>query len=555
MFEADTVSFIGGLEAVYLQPGDIFAVSDEVRNVGRTFGRILDVDASANTIKIDGEFQTGLASGIYIHVPSGNYAVSDLNYMTGSDGGFTGTLEQIRARRQKQIRKFNIHTVQDDSYGATITVTGDFLLKSAKTEVYPIEGRISGGGVITGETVLTGVVYALPDHTVLNGNPKWDTVTYADVTGVFSQNNIDITISGSGGTGQLVSGLAAVPNWTGEINFNASTSSTLSINGVVTGTSSSNEIRMFRISAAGAVEASGAISDLNDFWTNSVYTAADADEVVLVYTRGNQLSNTFSPSVTWATGAAATEVFRIGDDIASSSSTFGYAGVFVKNGYRILERASKGNSETGKIKFTYRDLLAFSRLRPFYTIVQADVGNRQESVFPEWEAGRAYSVGNKVKVTNAGVSVPYVCTRSHERSSQLFTSDYDAGSTARSKWAIGNNLGYSTIGFPKDFYGSSKVYLNTTLTSSHISSAFAALDIDVYVGGGTLGQSDIANLAESNGLGYSGLVIGTGYPRGFYDLDVDTLPKNLTSVQEGSLYVLSGSGVEPKLYKTIGVKE
>lgn len=556
IFEADTVSFVGGLEAVYLQPGDIFAVSDEVRNVGRTFGRILDVDSSTNILKIDGEFQSGLASGIYIHVPSGNYAVSDLNYLTGSDGSFTGTLEQIRARRQKQVRKFNIHTVQDDSYGASITVTGDFLLQSAKTEVYPIEGRISGGGAITGETVLTGVVYTFPDHTVLNGNPRWDTVSYENITGVFSQNNIDITISGSGNTtGQLISGVASVPNWTGEINFNASTSSTLVINNTTVGTSSSNEIRMFRISTAGVVEASGAITDLNDFWTNSVYTAADADEVVLVYTRGNQISNTFSPNTTWATGAAATEIFRIGDDIASSSSTFGYAGVFVKGGYRVLERASKGGSETGKIKFTYRDLLAFSRLRPFYTIVQADIGNRQESVFAEWEAGRAYSVGNKVKVTTAGVSVPYICTRSHDRSSESFSSDYDAGNATRSKWAVGNNLGYSTIGFPKDFYGSSKVYLNTTLTSSHIDSAFDALGIDIYVGGGTLGQSDIANLAESNGLGYSGLVIGTGYPRGFYDLSVNTLPRDLNNVAEGSLYVLSGSGVEPKLYKTIGVKE
>lgn len=555
VFEADTVSFIGGLEAAYLQPGDIFAVSDEVRNVGKTFGRILEIDTSINKIKIDGEFQAGLASGIYIHVPSGNYAVSDLNYLTGSDGSFTGTLEQIRARRQKQVRKFNIHTVQDDSFGASITITGDYLFQSAKTEVYPIEGRISGGGVITGETVLTGVIYTFPDHTVLDGNPRWDTVSYENITGVFSQNNIDITISGSGDTGQLISGIATIPNWTGEINFNASTSSTLSINGTITGTSSSNEIRMFRISAAGAVEASGSISDLNEFWTNSVYTAADSEEVVLVYTRGNQISNTFSPSTTWATGAAATEIFRIGDDIASSSSTFGYAGVFVKGGYRVLERASKGNSETGKIKFTYRDILAFSKLRPFYTIVQADIGNRQESVFPIWQSGRAYSVGNKVKVLVGGVYIPYICTRSHDRSSENFSSDYDAGNATRSKWAIGNNLGYSTIGFPKDFYGSSKVYLNSSLTSSDIASAFKQLDIDIYVGGGTLGQSDIANLAESNGLGYSGLVIGTGYPRGFYDLKIDTSVRDLNNVSQGSLYVLSGSGVEPKLYKTIGVKE
>lgn len=555
MFEADTVSFIGGLEAVYLQPGDIFAVSDEVRNVGRTFGRILDVDASANTIKIDGEFQTGLASGIYIHVPSGNYAVSDLNYMTGTDGSFTGTLEQIRARRQKQVRKFNIHTVQDDSYGATITVTGDFLLQSAKTEVYQIEGRISGGGSITGETVLTGVAYAFPEHTTFNGNPKWDTISYADVTGVFSQNNIDITISGSGGTGQLISGVASVPNWTGIVSTSAGT---VTVNGSARGTQPSDgysKIMALNPDGTFAAESNPATAVITGATLQSFVDTRNTGDIIIVTSRGSAFSNQETIASIFA-NYGATEVYKIGaDKVSSATLAYGYCAAFIKGGHRIIERASKNLNDFGTLKFEHRDLAALCKLRPFYTIVQADIGNRQESVFPEWQPGRAYSVGNKVKVTVSNVSTPYICTRSHDRSSENFSSDYDAGNAVRSKWAVGNNLGYSTIGFPKDFYGSSKVYVGETLTSSHISSAFAAIDIDIYVGGGTLGQSDIANLAESNGLGYSGLVIGTGYPRGFYDLSVDTLPKNLNSVQEGSLYILSGSGVEPKLYKTIGVKE
>lgn len=547
MFEADTCTFIGGLEAAYLQPGDIFAVSDEVRNVGRTFGRILDVDTSTNTLKIDGEFQAGLASGIYISVPSGNYAVSDLNYLTGSDGGFTGTLEQIRARRQKQVRKFNIHTVQDDSYGATITVTGDFLLQSAKTEVYPIEGRISGGGVITGETILTGVVYTFPDHTVLNGNPRWDTVSYENVTGVFSQNNIDITISGSGGTGQLISGIASVPNWTGVTIYDGKAY----VNNVQVG-SQAQQLTAIALNSAGAFAAQSATNASLSSIESFINGRTDGD-VILIVSNGNPIaSNTSIPSV--FASYAATEIYKLGADSTTTVNCF-YTAALIKGKYRVLERVGKNSNETGILRFTYRDLLAFCNLRPFYTIVQADIGNRQESVFPEWQAGRAYSIGNKVKVTVSNVSVPYICTRSHDRSSESFSSDYDAGNATRSKWAIGNNLGYSTIGLPKDFYGSSKVYLNTALTSSDIASAFKQLDIDVYVGGGTLGQSDIANLAEVNGLGYSGLVIGTGYPRGFYDLNVNTLPRDLNNVAEGSLYVLSGSGVEPKLYKTIGVKE
>ena len=552
MFEADTVSFIGGLEAVYLQPGDIFAVSDEVRNVGRTFGRILDVDSSANTLKIDGEFQVGLASGIYIHVPSGNYSVSDLNQMTGSDGTFSGTLEQIRARRQKQIRKFNIHTIQDDSYGATITVTGDFLLQSAKTEVYAVEGRISGGGQFTGETVLLGSVYTFPDHTVLNGNPRWDAVTYENVTGVLSQNNIDITISGLAGTGQLISGEA---NWTGIISMSAGT---VTVNGSSRGTAPSeaySKILALNPDGTFASESNPATSVIVGTTLQTFVDTRSTGDIIIVTSRGSAFSNQESVASIFA-DYGATEVYKIGKDKPSSATlAYGYCAAFIKGGYRIAERASKNLNDFGTLKFTHRDLAAFSKLRPFYTVVQADVGNRQESVFPEWQAGRSYSIGNKVKFTSGGVSVPYICTRSHERSSEAFASDYDSSNAIRSKWAVGNNLGYSTVGFPKDFYGSSKVYLGTTLTSAHVVSAFNSLGIDIYAGGGTLGQTDIANLAESNGLGYSGLIIGTGYPRGFYDLNVDTVPRDLSRVQEGSLYVLSGSGVEPKLYKTIGVKE
>lgn len=555
IFESDTVTFIGGLEAAYLQPGDIFGVSDEIRNVGRTFGRILDVEPSANTVKIDGEFQTGLASGIYISVPSGNFAISDLNYMTGSDGGFTGTLEQIRARRQRQVRKFNIHTVQDDSYGATITVTGDFLLQSAKTEVYPIEGRISGGGSITGETLLTGIPYAFPEHTILNGNPRWDVVTYENITGLFSQNNIDITISGSAGTGQLISGTAYVPNWTGIVSTSAGT---VTVNGSARGTQPSDaysKIMALNPDGTFASESNPATPVIVGTTLQSFVDTRNTGDIIIVTSRGSAFSNQQSIASIFA-DYGATEVYNIGKDNASSATlAYGYCAAFIKGGYRIVERASKNLNDFGTLKFTHRDLAAFSKLRPFYTIVQADVGNRQESLFPEWQPGRAYTVGNKVKVTNGEVSVPYICTRAHDRSADSFASDYDAGNAIRSKWRIGNNLGYSTVGFPKDFYGHSKVYVGTTLTTAHIVSGFSALGIDVFAGAGYLGQTDIANLPESGGLGYSGLVIGTGYPRGFYDLFVDTNPKDLNRVQEGSLYVLSGSGVEPKLYKTIGVKE
>jgi hypothetical protein len=554
MFEADTVSFIAGIEGAYLQPGDIFGVSDEIRNVGRTFGRILSVDSISNNIKIDGEFKAptaqdpyGLDSGIYIHIPSGNFAVSDLNLLTGSDGDFTGTLAQIRARRQKQTRKFNIHTVTDDAYGATLTLTGDFCLQSVVTDVYSVEGRISGANY-TGQTVLTGAPYVFPDHVVAGGNPRWDSLTFSDVSGVLSDFEIDIDFLGAAGTGQVIGNEG---NWTGNIAYSISSNSVFNINSSTALSISTSQIYAARINPAGTVTASGSIANLNAIFSNPIYDSASNGDVVIAFTRGTPVNNQFVPNSTWASFAA-TEIFKIGKDNTSSDvNNYGYACALIKGGYRVLERASKTIGEYGNILFTYRDLLAFSRLRPYYTFVQADFGNRNESSHLEWAKGRAYSVGDIVKVE----SVPYICTKAHTSSVSDFANDYDGNSAAKSKWSLGNNLGFYTVGLPKNFYGSEKIYLDTPLTSTHVSNAFRSLGLEVYVGGGTLGQTDLRTLAEANGIGYSGLIYGTGYPRGFYNLSVDTDPRNLNLIQEGSLYVLSGSGVEPKLYKTISTKE
>jgi hypothetical protein len=553
IFEADNVSFTAGIEAAYLQPGDIFGVSDEVRNVGRTFGRILAVDQSSNSIKIDGEFKAptaedpyGLDSGVYIHIPSGNFAVSDLNALTGSDGDFTGTLAQIRSRRQTQTRKFNIHTVSDDPYGATLTLTGDFCLQNVVTDVYAIEGRISGASY-TGQTLLTGSVYDFPNHVVAGGNPRWDSLSFSDVSGVLSDFEIDIDFLGTAGTGQVIGNET---NWTGNIAYSISSNSVFNINGSTALSIGTSQTYAARINAAGTVTASGAISDLNAIFSNSIYTSASDGDVIIVFTRGAQISNQFVPNSTWASFAA-TEIFKIGkDDTSSATANYGYACALIKGGYRVLERASKTIGEYGNVLFTYRDLLAFSRLRPYYTFVQADFGNRNESSHLEWAKGVAYSVGDVVKVS----SVPYICTKAHT-SSNTFAEDYDAGSASKSKWSLGNNLGFYTVGLPKNFYGTEKIYLDTSLTSTHVSNAFKSLGLDIYVGEGALGQTDLRTLAESNGIGYSGLIYGTGYPRGFYNLSVDTNPRNLDLIKEGSLYVLSGSGVEPKLYKTIAIKE
>jgi len=551
MFESDIVSFVGGVEAAFLQPGDIFSVSDEVKNTARTFGRILDVNEATNVVTIDGEFKQGTAStigldsGIYIHVPSGNYSVSDLNNLTGSAGQFTGTLNNIRARRQRQLQRYNIHTVADgvdgsNTYGSRITITGEFLLKSGIFETYPIEGRISGGGVTTGDTILTGEVYVFPDNTTVTGNPRFETLNFAAVSGVLLENEIDIDVQGSAGTGQLI---GDETNWSCAVD---GTNGTVTVNGSQVGTAAANGFfTAIQLTTAGAFV--NQTSTSSSLATAAAHiTASTAGNVVIIVSNNAAVANNAATPSELA-AYAPTEVQKIGKDVSAVSTSFGYLAALVKvssGAGRIVERASKSLNDFGKIRFNYRDLLALSKMTPYYTFLNVDVGNSSNSKYDDWRASVYYDIDKIVNVSG----VIYRCKAGHTSSATFATDE-------TKYWIAGTINDHRTIGFPKDFYGSTKIPITTSLTSAHVSGAFAALGLSVYVGGGTLGQSDIRTLSETDGVGYSGLVYGTGYGKGFYSLAVDTLPTKINLIEDGSIYLLSGSGVEPKLYKTLTVKE
>ena len=545
MHESEVVTFTAGIEGSYLQIGDLFTISDEIKNVARTFGRILDVDSANKTIKIDGEFQQGLSSGIFVHIPSGNYKVSDLNTLNDSSGNFTGTLENIRARRQSQLKQLNIKQVQDDTYGCTLTVTGNFLMDSVITDIHVEEARLSGA-VTTGDSFLTGIVYKFPENTLVDGNPTWDTLSYQQVTGVFNEVGLDVDFIGEAGTGQLIAPVAN--NWLGKIDYKVNGSNSFFYaNGSAQVEVNTNAVAIAEISATnGSRINSATVSNLDDVWGSSIYTSAATGNAIVIFTRGAVVSNSYVASNANWKNLAATEVFKIGKNISATSTSFGYAAAFIKGGYRIIERASKNLSDQGSLTFYYRDLLALSKLRPYYTIAQADIGNNQATNLKDWTFDFAYKVGDRVK-NNGNV---YLCVQDHKSPTA-----FEVGN----KWTAGNSLGYSTYGFPKNFYvkqNGQKIPITTELTTAHITGTFLSLGINkIHVGGGPLGESNLATLAEGLGLGYSGLVYGTGYPIGYYNLNVDTSARNLDLLSAGSSYVLSGSGVEPKYYKTIATKE
>ena len=69
----------------------------------------------------------------------------------------------------------------------------------------------------------TGAFYVFPDETIIAGNPKLDTVSFEEVSGVLRDLEIDVDVSGTGLTGQLIGNES---DWTGVISYSISSNST-----------------------------------------------------------------------------------------------------------------------------------------------------------------------------------------------------------------------------------------------------------------------------------------------------------------------------------------
>ena len=78
--ENQSVSFMGGNEVLLCKPGDLIIIEDELKSLKSNFGRVLGVDASAKTVRINEPFITGeYTSGITLYSPTGQSTSEDID--------------------------------------------------------------------------------------------------------------------------------------------------------------------------------------------------------------------------------------------------------------------------------------------------------------------------------------------------------------------------------------------------------------------------------------------------------------------------------------------
>ncbi len=108
--ETEKVNFTAGREALYLQPGDIIKIDDELKNLWNSnYGYIVDVDTTAKTLVINetDTSQFDINAGIYVYAPTGTNTVKSL-FQNVYESNLKVTLEDISGLSPSQVANFSI---------------------------------------------------------------------------------------------------------------------------------------------------------------------------------------------------------------------------------------------------------------------------------------------------------------------------------------------------------------------------------------------------------------------------------------------------------------
>ena len=112
ILETEVVNFSVGNSSLFLRPGDIFSIQDEIKSFDLLSTKILEIDYSNNTFLIDASIDTGIIrtgydESVSVYCPSGQSGVRDVRQAL-SFNQLTLDLELIEAINQRQILPFNV---------------------------------------------------------------------------------------------------------------------------------------------------------------------------------------------------------------------------------------------------------------------------------------------------------------------------------------------------------------------------------------------------------------------------------------------------------------
>lgn len=165
--ENQAVSFIAGNEALFLKPGNLIKINDELKTLQRNFGRVLDIDPEQRKVLLNEKYSAEyFLNEVTLFAPIGKRSYEDLLNQARVSGGIA--FKDVYESDVPQIQTFKI-TGYDNSpdYGsyAYISPQINYPIIRYTGESGPT-GLYSGSGTANGYTFYTGIQSTTVGHRI-----------------------------------------------------------------------------------------------------------------------------------------------------------------------------------------------------------------------------------------------------------------------------------------------------------------------------------------------------------------------------------------------------
>lgn len=134
--ENQAVSFVCGPEILSCRPGDLIAVEDDLKSLQKNIGRVLDIDYTRKTLRLDEQFDTGnFLNEVSLFIPTGQKTYSDYYDLAVSPSKLA--MNELYSNDVPQIATFKTTGYQNLDYGSLLYLnqTGENILLLDKAKI------------------------------------------------------------------------------------------------------------------------------------------------------------------------------------------------------------------------------------------------------------------------------------------------------------------------------------------------------------------------------------------------------------------------------------
>ncbi len=157
--ENQAVGFIAGNESLYVKPGDLISINDELKTLQRNFGRVLDVIPEQRKVWLNEKYQsTYFLNEITLFAPTGKRTYDQLFAQARASGGIS--FKDVYESDVPQIQTFKISGYDNSpEYGSHVYLrpTTTYPLATFTGESFLMTGLYSGIGTQNGFPLYSGI--------------------------------------------------------------------------------------------------------------------------------------------------------------------------------------------------------------------------------------------------------------------------------------------------------------------------------------------------------------------------------------------------------------